>query len=104
MPLANNLLLETLILGGTRVTAQGINGLQHLPVLRKLSLAKCRFLDSVTALCASRSLEELDLDYCRMTQEGVEGIETISSLQLLHFRGVTNPVTIRPSRYRPGRV
>jgi Leucine-rich repeat (LRR) protein len=93
VPLANSLLLETLILGGTRVTAQGINGLEHLPVLRKLSLAKCRFLDSVTALCASRSLEELDLAYCRMTQEGVEGIETISSLRLLHFRAVTDPVT-----------
>jgi Leucine-rich repeat (LRR) protein len=91
--LANNLLLETLSLGGTRVTAQGINGLQHLPALRKLSLAKCRFLHCVTALCASGSLEELDLDHCRMTQEGVEGIETIASLQLLHFRGVTNPVT-----------
>jgi serine/threonine protein kinase len=80
--LASAKALKRLDLSGTKVTTEGILGLEFIPTLQELDLSSTSVAD-VRHLASAKALKRLDLSGTKVTTEGILGLEFIPTLQEL---------------------
>jgi Leucine-rich repeat (LRR) protein len=77
--------LRELSLTSSKVTDEGIAGLEHIVTLQKLDLIGCPHVTSVSNLRHCAALRELKLNHTPISNAGIEGLERVATLTKLHL-------------------
>jgi Leucine-rich repeat (LRR) protein len=92
--------LRELKLTSSLVTDMGIIGLERIPTLEVLNLARCSQITTVTSLRHCTALRELILDWTRVTDAGIAGLECIITLTKLSLAN-TKITSLSSLRHSP---